>query len=54
MPPVVKRRGRPKGHTLTVCGLPSRKRRKGAKSASFALKHYTEKEKSMIINKNKY
>lgn len=52
MPPVVKRRGRSKGHTLTVCGLPSRKRRKGAKSASFALS-IIQRKKS-IINKNKY
>ena len=49
MPPVVKRRGCPKGHTLTVCGLPSKKNKKKAKCTSFISKHYIEKEKSMML-----
>ena len=45
MPPVVKRRGRPKGHTLTVCGLPA-KRRGTRKPVSFSLMHTSQKQKS--------
>lgn len=50
VPPVVKRRGRPKGHLLTVCGLPAKKC-KGTKNlkkpTSFQLMHSSEKEKGM-------
>ena len=49
MPPVVKRRGLPKEHTLTVCGLPSKNNKKKAKCTSFTSKHYTKKEKSMML-----
>ena len=53
MPLVVKRRGRAKGHTLTVCGLPSKKNKKKAKCTSFISKHYTEKEKRYdVVNNN--
>ena len=45
MPPVVNRRGRPKGHTLNVCGLPAKKGRGTKKPISFRLMHPSQEEK---------
>ena len=49
MPPLVKRRGRPKGHKLTVVGLPSRKNQ-STKCTTFISKHCREKERSMTFH----
>ena len=48
LPPVIKRRGRPKGHTLTVVGLVPKKKGKNyvkAKPTSFSKLHHSLKEK---------
>ena len=50
LPPVIKKRGRPKGHMLTVSGLPAKRSRKAAKTAkptAFRLMHSSDKEKGM-------
>ena len=47
LPPPVKQRGRPKGHDLTVVGLPAKRARKGKtnKPCSFSKLHVSEKER---------
>ena len=45
MGPVVKKRGRPKGHELTTIGLPAKKAKKDAKKPiSFSKMHTSKKE----------
>jgi hypothetical protein len=46
MPPIVKRKGRPRGHELTSIGLPAKKRRRdGKKPTRFLMLHTSEKER---------
>ena len=46
--PIVKKRGRPKGHLLTTIGLPSKKVKKAnGRPISFAKMHTAKKEKGM-------
>ena len=48
MPPIIKRKGRPRGHELTVIGLPAKKQRRDSrKPRRFLLLHTSEKERSM-------
>ena len=39
MPPIMRKRGRPKGHEVTVIGLPAKKVKKGVGKGDSALKH---------------
>ena len=50
MPPILKKRGRPKGHELTVIGLPAKKLKRGVKEKvkPFVKLHSTIKEKGMF------
>ena len=51
MPPVIRTRGRPKGHQLTTIGLPLKKakRQQGKnKPVQFLMLHTSEKERGMI------
>lgn len=49
MPPLVKKRGRPKGHGLTTIGLPAKRARKEYKKpCSFSKLHVSEKEKVIL------
>ena len=51
LPPIVKKRGRPKGHMLTVSGLPAKRSRKPSKKpTSFRLMHSSDKEKGKSSN----
>lgn len=50
MPPILKKRGRPKGHELTSIGLPAKRTRKGQKDTKpkvvpFVKIHTSVKEK---------
>lgn len=47
MPPVVKRKGRPRGHELTAIGLPAKKAKKGSKNkpTRFLMLHTSDKER---------
>ena len=53
VPPILKKRGRPKGHELTVIGLPAKKRKKASdvhtkpKLQPFLRLHTSIKEKGM-------
>ncbi len=47
MPPILRRRGRPKGHELTVIGLPMKKKKKESKLLPFIKLHTSIKEKGM-------
>ena len=52
LPPVIKKRGRPKGAEKTVIGLPSRKRFKGdqvRKPVSFLKKSTSNKDEGTLI-----
>jgi len=50
MPPHLKRGGRPKGHDLTVVGLPRKKRCRDRKGPpAFAQRYPSEKKKSMFL-----
>ncbi|CAI8036418.1 hypothetical protein GBAR_LOCUS20403 [Geodia barretti] len=52
VPPLVKKRGRPKGHGLTTIGLPAKRARKELlrykKPCSFSKLHVSEKEKVIL------
>lgn len=50
MPPILKKRGRPKGHELTVVGLPAKRLKRGVKEKvkPFVKLHSTIKEKGMF------
>ena len=54
VPPLVKKRGRPKGHGLTTIGLPAKRARKELlrykKPCSFSKLHVSEKEKGNIMS----
>ena len=45
LPPAVKRRGRPKGHDVTVIGLPAKKKKNNNKPVPFLRKHSSEKQR---------
>ncbi len=52
LPPIIKKRGRPKGAEKTVIGLPSRKRFKGdqvRKPVSFLKKSTSNKDEGTLI-----
>ena len=54
MPPTVQKRGRPKGHEVTVIGLPAKKQKKSTTESSkpklqpFIKLHTSVKEKGII------
>lgn len=56
MPPTVQKRGRPKGHEVTVIGLPAKKQKKSTTETSkprlqpFIKLHTSVKEKGMLIH----
>ena len=45
MPPILRKRGRPKGHELTVIGLPAKKKAKSGKVQPFIKLHISLKKK---------
>ena len=45
MPPVIRKRGRPKGHLLTTIGLPSKKTKYASKPCSFERLGCRERER---------
>ena len=51
MPPLIKKRGRPKGHGLTTIGFPAKRARKevvcSKRPCSFTKLHVSEKEKGV-------
>ena len=50
-PPVLKKRGRPKGHDCTTIGQPDKQLKRSNKPKSFSRKHYSEeKEVHIILN----
>ena len=55
MPPIMRKRGRPKGHECTVVGLPAKKKSKKTSTGKkrlqpFIALHVFVKEKSMLHN----
>ena len=46
LPPTVKRRGKPKGHDITVVGIPAKKKNSN-KPVPFMRKHSSEKQKGI-------
>jgi hypothetical protein len=48
MPPVVKMRGRPKGHNLTTIGLPAKKGKEHNKPQPFISLHTSQKERGVL------
>ena len=49
VPPVVKRRGRPKGHTLTVTGLPAKRTRQSKSSKKRPISFRPDKERGVYV-----
>ena len=45
MPPIIGRKGRPRGHALTTIGLPVKRKKGSNKPTKFLLLHTSEKEK---------
>ena len=48
--PVLKKRGRPRGHDLTTIGLPAKKAKKAStKPSTFSRLHTSKKEEGSVI-----
>ena len=45
LPPILKKRGRPKGHDCTTIGLPVKRLKSSKKPKSVSRKHCSEKER---------
>ena len=45
LPPILKKRCRPKGHDCTTIGLPTKRLKSSKKPKSFSCKHCSEKER---------